>query len=58
MVARFVAFYWERYTRLLGVEGCALHDPLALGVPLDPSLVTVSASFDVQIETEPNVQLF
>jgi len=55
-VARFVtaivAFYWDRYTQLLGVEGCALHDPLALGIALDPSLVTEFAALDVQIETE------
>jgi len=51
-VAAIVAFYWERYTRLLGVEGCALHDPLALGIALDPSLVTEFAAFDVLVETE------
>jgi len=55
-VARFVsaivAFYWDRYTRLLGVEACVLHDPLALGIALDPSLVTASAALDVQIDTE------
>ncbi len=55
-VARFVAaitpFYVNRYAELLGGRGCALHDPLALGIALDPTLVTRMASLDVRVETE------
>lgn len=55
-VSRFVCailpFYWNRYTRLMGRDGCALHDPLALGIALDPSLVSQMAALDVRVETE------
>lgn len=55
-LARFVtaisAFYWGYYSTATGEEGCALHDPLALGIALDPTLVTTMAELDVQVETQ------
>lgn len=52
LVAAITPFYVRRYEQLLGTgAGCALHDPLALGIALDPSLVTAMAHLDVQVET-------
>lgn len=60
-VARFVCailpFYWQRYTRLYGREGCALHDPLALAIALDPTLVTEMAALEVYVETQSALTL-
>ncbi len=51
LVAAIAPFYVRRYEGLLGPGmGCALHDPLALGIALDPSLVTTMAHLDIQIE--------
>ncbi len=54
-VARFagaiINFYVDRYTELLGEEACAMHDPLALGIALDRTLMTRVAPLDVEIET-------
>lgn len=56
-VARIIAYYWDWYTREQGQEGCALHDPLALGIALDPSFVTRMARLDVTVETESELTL-
>jgi purine nucleosidase/pyrimidine-specific ribonucleoside hydrolase len=42
--------YIEYHMRTEGFPGCYLHDPLAVGVAIDPSLVTTREGF-VQIET-------
>lgn len=60
-LARFVCailpFYWDRYSALMGREGCALHDPLALAIALDPTLVATMATLDVRVETESALTL-
>jgi len=40
---------WEKYQ-----NGCALHDPLAIGVVLDPSIVTIEKAY-VDVETKSNL---
>ena len=40
------------YSQLVGEEACPLHDPLALQILLDRSLVTRMVALDVEIETE------
>jgi len=58
LVAAITPFYVRRYEGLLGVgAGCALHDPLALGIALDPSLVTVMAHLDIEVETHSPLTL-
>ncbi|MEF3312260.1 nucleoside hydrolase [Paenibacillus sp. GYB004] len=42
--------YIERYSRMNGVRACALHDPLAVGVAIDRSIVQTRKLF-VDVET-------
>ena len=56
-VSRIVAFYARFYSGLLGYEACVMHDPLALGIALDPTLVTHMADLDVRVETEGDLTL-
>ncbi|MGJ9385719.1 nucleoside hydrolase [Salipaludibacillus sp. CF4.18] len=49
-VKKSTADYFERYYERNGVEGCALHDPLAIGVALDKKIVTTERYF-VDVET-------
>lgn len=47
--ARIVPFYMDYYAPILGQRACPLHDPLAVGVALDPTLVrTVPARLEVE----------
>lgn len=48
--AQTTAHYMERYSKRYGVKACALHDPLAVGVALDKSLVKTSRLY-VDVET-------
>jgi len=54
-VARFITDvsgkYFEVSQRIRGLGGCALHDPLAVGVAIDPSFVTLEP-FAADVETE------
>lgn len=43
----FRGFSKEKY----GIDGCALHDPLTIGVVIDPSIVTTERHF-VEVETK------
>jgi purine nucleosidase len=43
--------YRKRYAKLNGVEACTMHDPLAVAVVIDPTLVTTVHRY-VGIETE------
>ncbi len=47
---RIVQHYMDFYRRVLGRRACALHDPLAVGVALDPSLVRTVRAY-VEVET-------
>lgn len=46
----FLDFYFDWYNSLFGVRQCAMHDPLAAAVLLDPEITT--ASIDVPIRVE------
>lgn len=48
--ARVVKEYFELYSRFLGESKSALHDPLAVGIALDPSLATHCPELPVEIE--------
>lgn len=49
LAARIVPHYMEFYRRVFGRQACALHDPLAVAVALDRSLVrTVRARVEVE----------
>ncbi|GAA4719818.1 nucleoside hydrolase [Brevibacillus fulvus] len=54
-IARYVrestALYMRRYYERNGVQACALHDPLAVGVALNSSLVSTK-KFYVDVETK------
>ena len=60
-LARFVVailrFYWDHYSAVLEDPGCAMHDPLALAIALDPTLVTQMAHLDVRVEAESALTL-
>lgn len=50
--ADIVDFYIEAYANLkTNLEGCALHDPLAVAVAVDPSLVT-TLPINMKVETK------
>ncbi|WDH82402.1 nucleoside hydrolase [Paenibacillus urinalis] len=49
-VAQSTAIYIKRYEQMNGVRACALHDPLAVGVALNPDLVTRNTYY-VDVET-------
>jgi inosine-uridine nucleoside N-ribohydrolase len=57
-VPRFIADATRRYMQFYlhdqGHDGCYLHDPLAVGVAIDPSFVTTEA-MRIYVETEGNV---
>lgn len=42
-------FYLDVYEQRLGYRGCSMHDPLAAGVLLDPSLISASRNGPVEI---------
>jgi purine nucleosidase len=48
----FLDFYAEFYKGIFGVRQCAMHDPLAAAVLVDPHLVT--GAFDAPIRVELN----
>ncbi|RCV48664.1 nucleoside hydrolase [Marinitenerispora sediminis] len=50
MSARFLDFYTGWYSRALGERACAMHDPLAAAILVDPALVTESAEVPVRVE--------
>lgn len=50
MVRDVCAHYLEVYRTLQGLEGCPLHDPLAVGVAADPTWVTTTRG-RVHVET-------
>lgn len=45
------SFYMDFYAAVVGEDGCRLHDPLALAVAIDPSLVRLETT-RVEVETE------
>ncbi|MEV2279403.1 nucleoside hydrolase [Nocardiopsis sp. NPDC049922] len=46
----FLDFYAEFYTGIFGVRQCAMHDPLAAAVLVDPHLVTESFEAPLRVE--------
>ncbi|PRY00078.1 nucleoside hydrolase [Allonocardiopsis opalescens] len=50
LTSRFLEYYVDFYTGLLGRRGCAMHDPLAAAVLLRPELATT-------VETQVRVEL-
>jgi purine nucleosidase len=46
----FLDFYADFYSGIFGVRQCAMHDPLAAAVLVDPHLVTESFEAPVQVE--------
>jgi len=46
----FLRFYTDWYTRVFGTRQCAMHDPLAAAVLLDPDLVTAADEVPVRVE--------
>lgn len=49
-VASILEHYVGIYARAFGRRTCPLHDPLAAGIALDPSLVTAALDTDVRVE--------
>ncbi|TQN32967.1 purine nucleosidase [Haloactinospora alba] len=48
----FLEFYVGHYSKVFGVRQCAMHDPLAAAVLLDPGLVTSSVEVPVRVELQ------
>ncbi|MFC4563084.1 nucleoside hydrolase [Nocardiopsis mangrovi] len=48
----FLEFYVGWYSEVIGERGCAMHDPLAAAVLLDPDLVTASVDVPVRVELQ------
>jgi purine nucleosidase len=46
---RILQCYLDVYEQRLGYRGCSMHDPLAAGIALNPSLVTASVEGPVEI---------
>jgi purine nucleosidase len=44
-------FYLDVYEQRLGYRGCSVHDPLAAGILLDPTLITASVRGPVELIT-------
>jgi purine nucleosidase len=51
LVEGATSFYMDFYASVVGEDGCRLHDPLALAVAIDPSLVRLETT-RVEVETE------
>ncbi len=52
-VYRSAQIYLDFSKKRFGINGCALHDPLTVGVAIDPTLVTVQSMYvDVEIVGE------
>jgi purine nucleosidase len=49
--SRFLEFYTRYYSaNVLNQKGCPVHDPLAAGILLDPSLITAAHQVPVRVE--------
>lgn len=56
-LANITDFYMDAYKNFYpGIDGCALHDPLAVGVAIDESFVKTTPMF-VQVDTEGGLSL-
>lgn len=53
-VGRIVKHYMKFYKEVVGVEGCGLHDPLAVAVAIDKSLVETRRLY-VTVETKDEI---
>jgi purine nucleosidase len=51
LVEGATSFYMDFYAAVVGEDGCRLHDPLAVAVAIDPSLVRLETT-RVEVETE------
>jgi purine nucleosidase len=51
LVEGATSFYMDFYASVVGEDGCRLHDPLALAVAIDPSLVRLETT-RVEVETD------
>jgi purine nucleosidase len=49
-VGELIGYISKVYVRYYGIDGCAMHDPLAVAVAVDPSLVRTQA-LHVEVET-------
>jgi purine nucleosidase len=45
------SFYMDFYAAVVGEDGCRLHDPLAVAIAIDPSLVRLETT-RVEVETD------
>lgn len=52
VTSAFLEFYVGHYSTVFGVRQCAMHDPLAAAVLLDPGLVTSSVEVPVRVELQ------
>lgn len=50
LTSSFLDFYADFYTGLFGVRQCAMHDPLAAAVLVDPDLVTEAFATPLRVE--------
>ena len=50
-IGKIITHYMEFYREVVGVEGCGMHDPLAVAVAVDKSLVETRRLF-VTVETK------
>jgi purine nucleosidase len=51
LVEGATSFYMDFYAAVVGEDGCRLHDPLAVAVAIDPSLVRLETT-RVEVETD------
>ncbi len=56
-IGKMTRFYMGSCRKYENIEGCYLHDPLAVGIALDEGLVTESERIYVDVETEGKVTL-
>jgi inosine-uridine nucleoside N-ribohydrolase len=55
-ICDITSVYMDSHTENDGIPGCYLHDPLAVGVAIDPSLVEAEDLY-VQVETQGKIAL-
>jgi purine nucleosidase len=51
LVEDATSYYMDFYAEVVGQDGCRLHDPLAVGIAIDPSLARLETT-RVEVETE------
>ena len=56
LIGQIIRHYMKFYKEIRGIDGCAMHDPLAVGVAIDKTLVKTEKAY-VSVETKGELTL-